>query len=558
MMRVQVSAARRVTVVLVAAIVSTGCVGGSAALTPRRAVTGDTPLPDALRVLIEDPFAPLFDLPATGPSLAVADSGSRYETMSRLLAESAVPIGSAFGETVGRRALNVSRAAVELRNAAPLYAYGQDPVAASIEQAGRSAAQVMTAVSRDLDSAQALVGDRDFRHGLLLTQHLDDSGAAALLERATARTAPTPAEADENARIARDLFVDLAQDPYGWREEIPKGSANSDTIAMTVAEHIDAFSRAETRSGAEMPLAAQTAHGYLSELEPSRGGAADVLTFVAAGREPGAPDRDLIALHTASQAYTRHQIVQAIEGPLDPSTALAEAGRVANAVNTADFRSAMRAYESVDAAGSAVYDNVSAVYDIPLDRAGERAAGAAPGWVGGALSAAVDKAAGGFEPEATADWQRTLEHVLGSEDLDVSRLIVSAYQQAGALPADTPDLDAVTDQTGQVAALDSFRDDQPDPDVTGDGVGSEHALAQIARQGPAGGDRLEWRDAVAEYRDTASLKYAYLDYVDPEPRVPLGSELVENARRSDRCGDPMPWPLANPMTFPPDTSTPVS
>jgi hypothetical protein len=55
----------------------------------------------------------------------------------------------------------------------------------------------------------------------------------------------------------------------------------------------------------------------------------------------------------------------------------------------------------------------------------------------------------------------------------------------------------------------------------------------------------------------ASLKYAYLDYVNPEPRVPLGSELVENARRSDRCGDPTSWPLANPMTFPPDASTPV-
>jgi hypothetical protein len=109
-----------------------------------------------------------------------------------------------------------------------------------------------------------------------------------------------------------------------------------------------------------------------------------------------------------------------------------------------------------------------------------------------------------------------------------------------------------------VAALDSFRDDRPDPDVTGHDLGSEHALAQIARQGPAGGNPLEWRDALAEYRDAASLEYAYLDYVNPEPRAPLGSEPVENARRSDRHRDPIPWPLANPMTFPPDTSTPVS
>jgi hypothetical protein len=531
--RLQWSAVRLVVVVLIATIASAGCTK-----------------PSASKVYAGEPGIPL-DFPTVDFAQDLLLDG---------IAESVVPTGSGLGEAAGRWALDLSRAAIELRDAAPLYAYGQDPVAmASIEKAGRSAAQVMTAVSRDLDSAQALVGDRDFRHRLLLTQHLDDSGAAALLERATARRAPTAADADENARIAHDLFVDLAQDPHGWREEIPKGTAISDTIAMTVAEHIDAFSRSETRSGAEMPLAAQASDGYLSGLEPSGGGAADVLTFVAAGREPGAPDRDLIALHTASQAYTRHQIVQAIEARLDPSAALAEAGRVANAVNTADFRSAMQAYESVDVASVAVYDNVSAVYDIPLDRAAELAVGAAPGWVGDALSTAVDEAMGAYEPQAAAgaDALRTLEDVLGSEDLDFCHLIVSAYQQAGALPADTPDLDAVTDQTGQVAALESFRDDQPDPDVTGDDVGSQHALAQIARQDPGGGNPLEWRDALAAYRDAASLKYAHLDYVDPEPRVPLDPELVDNARRSDLYGYPIPLPLADPMTFPSDTSTPV-
>ncbi len=533
MARLQWGVVRLVVVVLVATIASAGCAK-----------------PPASKVYAGEPGIPL-DTP-TGDSPRDLILGG--------FAESAVLTSSSVAEAAGRWALNVSRAVIELRNAAPLYTYGRDPVAmASIEKAGRSAAQVMTAVSRDLDTAQALVGDRDFRHGLLLTQHLDDSGAAALLERATARMAPTAADADENARIAHDLFVDLAQDPHGWREEIPKGSTISDTIAMTVAEHIDAFSRAETRSGAEMPLAAQNTDGYLSELEPSGGGAADVLTFVAAGREPGAPGRDLIALHTAAQAYTRHQIVQAIGGQLEPLAALAEGGRVANAVNTADFRSAMRAYESIDAAGLAVYDNVLAVHNIPLDRAVELAAGVAPGWLGDALSTAVDEAVGGYEPQAAAGAEalRTLEDVLGSEDLNVDHLIVSAYQQAGALPADTPDLDAVTDQTGQVAALESFRDDQPDPDVTGDDLGSGHALAQIARMGPAGGNPLKWRDALAEYRDAASLKYAYLDYVDPEPRVPLDSDLVDNARRSDRYGDPVPLPLADPMTFPSDTSTPV-
>jgi hypothetical protein len=505
--------------------------------------TNDDPLPDALRILLDDPFAPLYELPSAGPSQALADRVGQYEGMTRLLAESAVPVGSAFGEAAARRALDISRAAVELRNAAPLYTYGQDPaVLASIAAAARSAADVMTAASRNLDTAQALVGDRDFRRGLLLTQHLDDSGAVALLERATARIAPTEAGAVRNAEITRDLFVDLAQDPYGWRAEIPKGSAISDTIAMTAAERIDAFSRSET--GSELRPAAEIADGFQSKLELDGRDAEDLLTFVAAGREPGAPDKDLVALHAAAQAYTRDQVMQAIEGPLDPSTALAKAGTVASAVNTADFRSAVHASESVDAARSAVYDNASTAAGIPLGRAVEFAAGAAPGWVGDALSAAVDKAVEGFEPAATAgaDGQRTLDDIARRQNLDVNHLIVTAYQQAGALPADTPDLDAVTDNTRQVSALDSFRDDQIDPDVTGNDLGSLDALAQIARQGPAGGNPQEWQDALDEYRDAANLGYADVDHANPDPRAPLDSTLVDKARRSDRYDDAIPWP----------------
>jgi hypothetical protein len=109
-----------------------------------------------------------------------------------------------------------------------------------------------------------------------------------------------------------------------------------------------------------------------------------------------------------------------------------------------------------------------------------------------------------------------------------------------------------------VAALDSFRDDQIDPDVTGNDVSSVDALAQIARNGPAGENQQEWAGVLRNYRDAASLKYVDVDHANPEPRTPLGSEVVDNARRSDRYGDPIPWPLANPMTFPPDTSTPVT
>jgi trimeric autotransporter adhesin len=510
-----------------------------------RTSTNDDPLPDALRILLDDPFAPLYELPSTGPSQALADRVAQYEGMTRLLEESAVPVGSAFGEAAARRALDISKAAVELRNASSLYAYGKDPVVmGAIENAARNAADVMTAVSRNLDAAQGLVGDPNFRRGLLLTQHLDESGAVALLDRATARIAPTADDARQNAEIARDLFVDLAQDPYGWREEIPKDSAISHEIAMTAAEHIDALNKYE---GGSLVRPADEIDGqFLSKLELGPRDAEDLLTFVAAGRRPGEPDEDLIALHAAAQAYTSDQVMQAIENGADPSTALTQAGTIARAVNTADFRSAVQAYESVDAARSAVYDHASTVAGIPLGRAVEFAAGAAPGWVGDALSAVVDKAVAGVEPAATAgsEGQRTLEDIGRRQKLDINHLIVSAFQEAGALPADTPNLDAITDHTGQVSSLDSFLDDQPDPDVIENELGSSVALDEIARHGPAGGNPKDWEDALQNYRDAASLGYADVDHANPEPRTPLDSELVDKARRSDRYGQAIPWPLA--------------
>jgi hypothetical protein len=325
---------------------------------------------------------------------------------------------------------------------------------------------------------------------------------------------------------------------------------------MTAAERIDAFSRSDADSATEVFPATQTTDGFQSVLKLGGRDAEDVLTFIAAGREPGSPDKDLIALHATAQAYTRDQVMQAIEGELKPSIALTQAGAVANAVNTADFRSAVHAYESADAARSAVYDNASTAAGIPLGRAVEFAAGAAPGWVGDALSAAVDKAVAGFEPAATAgaEGQRTLNDILGSQNLDIDHLIVSTYQQAGVLPADTPHLDAVTDQTGQVADLDSFRDDQPDPDVTSNDLDSQAALAAIAAQGPAGGIPQDF--ALGKYRDAASLEKVDVDHANPEPRVALDSALIDNARRS-RYEDSMPLALGNPMTFPTDARTPV-
>jgi hypothetical protein len=162
------------------------------------------------------------------------------------------------------------------------------------------------------------------------------------------------------------------------------------------------------------------------------------------------------------------------------------------------------------------------------------------------LSAVVDKAVAGFEPAATAgsEGQRTLEEIGRGQRLEINHLIVSAFQEAGALPANTPNLDAITDQAGQVSDLDSFRDDQPDPDVIEDELGSAVALDEIARHGPAGGNPKDWEDALQNYRDAASLGHVDVDHANPEPRTPLDSELVDKARRSDRYGQAIPWPLA--------------
>jgi hypothetical protein len=74
--------------------------------------------------------------------------------------------------------------------------------------------------------------------------------------------------------------------------------------------------------------------------------------------------------------------------------------------------------------------------------------------------------------------------------------------------------------------------------------GSQSALDEIARHGPAGGNPKDWDDALQNYRDAASLGYPDVDHANPEPRTPLDSELVDKARRSDRYGQAIPWPLA--------------
>ena len=156
------------------------------------------------------------------------------------------------------------------------------------------------------------------------------------------------------------------------------------------------------------------------------------------------------------------------------------------------------------------------------------------------MSALVDQAIDGYAPEDTAGRKGTdlVDAIYGRQSLEADHLVVSTLVQAGKLPADAPDLAAVTDATGRVSSLESFRDGNPDPDVTALGVPPPEALARIARHGPAGAGP-DWEAAVRGYQDSIKIELARLDpdYADPDPRVELESGEVDRLQGKER----VPW-----------------
>ena len=128
--------------------------------------------------------------------------------------------------------------------------------------------------------------------------------------------------------------------------------------------------------------------------------------------------------------------------------------------------------------------------------------------------------------------------IYGRQSLEARHLIVSTLEEAGRLPADAPGLDAVTDATGRVSSLESFRDGNPDPDVTALDTTPADALKQISRAGPVGAER-PGRDAVDSYENTINIGLTQLDpdYANPEPRTELESDEVDRLQGKDR----VPW-----------------
>ena len=106
--------------------------------------------------------------------------------------------------------------------------------------------------------------------------------------------------------------------------------------------------------------------------------------------------------------------------------------------------------------------------------------------------------------------------IYGRQSLEADHLVVSTLEQAGRLPADTPDLAAVTDASGRVSSLESFRDGNPDPDVTALGPKPTEALARIARDGPPGAGP-DWEASVRGYEESIKIELARLDPTTPMP-----------------------------------------
>ena len=526
----------------------------SALTNPELGGTADVgALPAVLRTLTDDPLSAVDDPGRRTDLVHQLEALPRYEGVNQLLGATSVPLGDQFSVTAGQQAIKTSQLTAQVldRQHFPLpLGFNTDAFRPELEAAARGSSLQLSNVSRNLDAAQTLLQDADTRKALLVTPHVDATGAVALLDRATARVVPVdgtgPAaeaaaatDAKENAQIAAAVLTDVAQDPYGWRDAIGKGTPVSDAITGIVVDNIDAFGR-DSDAAVDVFTPARIEQGQYGGFSLGRQDAQDVLTFVGAGRPADGPDADLVRVHVAAGQFTQHQIQQAALGAQDPGTAFSAAGNVTAAVNTADFRSAMHEYDDADAARKSLFENGSLAAGVVVDNAVELATAPLPGLVGDGVSALVDHAIDGFAPDDTAGQKGTdlVTAIYGRQSLEADHLVVSSLEQAGRLPADTPDLAAVTDASGRVSSLESFRDGNPDPDVTALGPTPTEALARIARDGPPGAGP-DWEASVRGYEESIKIELARLDpdYANADPRVELESGEVDRLRGKDR----VPW-----------------
>ena len=335
-------------------------------------------------------------------------------------------------------------------------------------------------------------------------------------------------------------LTDLAGDPQGWRAAIGKDTPVSDEITQIVADNINAFG-SNSDAAVDVFAAARIPEGYYGGFGLGKQDAQEVLTFIGAGRGADGPDADLVRVHEAAQDFTALQVQRAATGQLDPGTAFGTAGSLAAAVNTADFRTAEQVYGDADAAQTRVFENSSLAAGVLAGKAVDVVTSPLPGVVGDGVSALADQAIEGYQPEDTAGQQGAalVERMAGRQNVELDHLVVSVLERTDRLPSDAPNLDAVLDESGRVSPLESFRDGNPDDDVTAADTAPRDALAAAARHGPSGD--AAWRSAVDRYQFTVATELSRLDpdHAVPEPRHPLESSDLERLRGEDR----VPWNL---------------
>ena len=527
----------------------------SALTNPELGGTADVgALPAVLRTLTDDPLSAVDDPGRRTDLVHQLEALPRYEGVNQLLGATSVPLGDQFSVTAGQQAIKTSQLTAQVldRQHFPLpLGFNTDAYRPELEAAARGSSLQLTNVSRNLDAAQTLLLDADTRKSLLVTRHVDPTGAVTLLERATARVVPVDgtgpaaeaaaaADAKENAQVAAAVLTDVAQDPYGWRDAIGKGTPVSDAITGIVVDNIDAFGR-NSDAAVDVFTPGPDSRGPVRRVQPGpagRAGRAHVRRRRPPRRRsrrrsrPGARGRP--AVHPARDRAGGARRAGPRHG-LQHGRQRERRGQHGGL----PVRHA-RVHDDADAARKSLFENGSLAAGVVVDKAVEIATAPLPGLVGDGVSALVDQAIDGYAPEDTAGRKGTdlVDAIYGRQSLEADHLVVSTLEQAGKLPADAPDLAAVTDATGRVSSLESFRDGNPDPDVTALGVPPSEALARIARHGPAGAGP-DWEAAVRGYEDSIKIELARLDpdYANPDPRVELESGEVDRLQGKER----VPW-----------------
>ncbi len=154
----------------------------SALTNPELGGTADVgALPAVLRTLTDDPLSAVDDPGRRTDLVHQLEALPRYEGVNQLLGATSVPLGDQFSVTAGQQAIKTSQLTAQVldRQHFPLpLGFNTDAFRPELEAAARGSSLQLTNVSRNLDAAQTLLQDADTRKSLLVTPHVDATGAA--------------------------------------------------------------------------------------------------------------------------------------------------------------------------------------------------------------------------------------------------------------------------------------------------------------------------------------------------------------------------------------------